>query len=105
MVPAEQFGYGVPIVGVVEDISEHGLCISLEKELPIGQRVVLLGPDHKMIATLRHSSQDEAGMYHAGFEFALDHQWSRDSMWPEHRARAIDPMGLEATRSLAEQAS
>ena len=86
VVPADGAGFGRSMVGVVEDISERGVCVSLEEELRLGHALVLLGVDHKIPAVVRHCKEDEGGMFHVGVEFALGHAWLPEEPWPEHRA-------------------
>ena len=86
VVPSEGPGFGRSMVGVVEDISERGVCLSLEEELRPGRAVVLLGVDHKIPASVRHCAQDDSGAYHVGLEFAAGHAWLPEEPWPRHRA-------------------
>lgn len=75
-----------PVVGVVEDISERGLCISVEVPLRPGSTVELNGTDQVIHATVKHCNSDEAGGYHVGLEFTPSFEWAAGSEWPEHLA-------------------
>ncbi len=75
------------IFGVVEDVSEQGVCMSLDSEFEPGSTVLLHGIEHTVSATVRHCTLDEEGFFHVGFEFAPDHEWSYNGTWPEHVTR------------------
>ena len=96
VVPADGEGFGRSIVGVVEDISQQGVCVSLEEELRPGQALVLLGVEHKIPAAVRHCNRDESGMFHVGVEFAPGHAWLPEEPWPAHRASCPDAQELAA---------
>jgi PilZ domain len=73
------------IVGVVEDVSERGLCVSVDVAMRPGSAVQLRGMGHAIAATIRHCDSDEAGGYHVGLEFPQGYEWAADGEWPEHR--------------------
>ena len=56
-------------MGVVEDVSERGLCVSLDVEMQPGTAVMLREADGGVRGLVRHCTIDEAGGYHVGFEF------------------------------------
>ena len=77
---------GCSLVGVVEDVCEDGLCISLEMELRPGTEVILHESDRDIHATVRHSTEDETGSFHIGVEFERNFEWAQHEPWPTHRA-------------------
>jgi hypothetical protein len=81
-----EFGGETMVVGVVEDISERGLCLSLDAELEPGCQVVLHSIEQAFRAIVRHCTADELGGFHVGFEFSDSSKWDTDDSWPEHRA-------------------
>jgi hypothetical protein len=75
--------------GVVEDVSERGLCVVVETQLEAGDGVILHESGRDIRATVRHCTTDEAGSCHIGFEFDPDYEWADLDPWPQHRAPSL----------------
>ena len=68
---------------LLEDISQHGACLQLEKELPLGTEIVMEVGKLRLTGTIRYCVYREIG-YFLGVEFAPDSQWSQDKFEPKH---------------------
>ena len=82
----EQTGRRLSFVGVLEDVSPEGLCISLEVPVPVGHAVHLHTKGFEGEAAVQYCELNGYG-YQVGLEFKDGYSWSREKWRPQHLTR------------------
>ena len=68
---------------LLEDISQHGTCLQLERELPLGTVITIEVGKVRLTGTIRYCVFREIG-YFLGVEFEQDSEWSQEKFQPQH---------------------
>ena len=84
-------------VANLEDISASGICIQMERPLPIGTEIVVQHGDGQLVGVVRYCFIRQLG-YFMGIEFNEGCVWSTLRFTPEHM---VDPRDLFAHISQA----
>ena len=84
-------------VGLLEDISESGVCLQMERSIPIGAEVIWESPKEVFHGTVRYCVYREIG-YFVGVEFPPGLKWSEEVFQPQH---LLDVRQLEPPAKLA----
>ena len=77
-------------VGNLEDISLSGVCLQLEKELPLGTAIRMLYRGGEMAGVVRYAVLRNQA-YFVGVELSEETKWSSEQFTPQH---LLDPRDL-----------
>lgn len=77
-------------VANLEDISESGVCLQMEVEIPLTTVVRIRYSDGEFLGVVQHCDYQEIG-YYLGVRFEAGCEWSQSSFKPEH---LLDPREL-----------
>jgi hypothetical protein len=86
----ERSGRNRRVVANLEDISLSGVCLQLEKPIPMGAFVRISYPKGEFSGVVRYCMYKEIG-YFAGIQFEVGCRWSKTSFKPLH---LLDPRTL-----------
>ena len=70
-------------MALLEDISPSGMCLQFDIPVPIGARVEIDCPGHKLAGLVRYCVYQEIG-YFVGIELEQSSHWSRQQFEPQH---------------------
>jgi hypothetical protein len=79
------------ITANLEDISNTGVCLQTEEEVPVGTRLEIKHSRGQFSGEVRYCKYSEPVGYFIGVEFAGDSQWTRRQFKPMHM---LDPRRL-----------
>jgi|GEM_PF-374727 len=79
----------------LEDISEHGLCVQLEREIPVGTQVRVQCGEVEIPGEIRYCREELYGWFY-GVAMQPGTQWPKDRFQPKH---LFDPQSLEESLS------
>ena len=68
---------------LLEDISHHGACLQLEREMPLETELSIEHASTRMSGRVRYCVYREIG-YFLGIEFAEDSKWTERKFRPQH---------------------
>lgn len=93
-------------VGLLEDISESGVCFQLESAVPVGAEVTWESPNETFRGKVRYCVYREIG-YFAGVEFPPELKWSEKAFQPQHLldVRNLEPPATVEVNPTPEQSS
>jgi hypothetical protein len=74
----------------LEDISQSGICVQLDHDIPIGTRVAVRYGKGKFAGAVRYSAYRDIGHY-IGVEFEAGTKWNARQFQPQH---LLDPREL-----------
>ncbi len=80
----------------LEDISEHGVCLLAELEIPPGTSVEILAGKSVIKGEVRYCRQDQLGSF-IGVQMEEGSQWRKQFYRPKH---LLDPRALVADKIL-----
>ncbi len=78
------------LVANLEDISQTGACLQVEKPIPLGTEVRMTYPKGELLGTIRYCVFREIG-YFLGLEFDPKTRWTQQQYRPQHM---LDPRRL-----------
>jgi hypothetical protein len=87
-------------VGLLEDISESGVCLQMDSSIAIGSEVTWESPREVFNGTVRYCVYREIG-YFVGVEFPAGMKWSEEVFQPQHLfdVRRLEPPAESAVAS------
>jgi hypothetical protein len=79
----DRLGHSCSATGLLEDISQSGACLQLERTVPLGVSICWRSAEHEFQGTVRYCVYREIG-YFVGVEFAPESRWTEGSFQPQH---------------------
>ncbi len=80
---ADLTGRRVADVGIIEDVNQNGICLSLGIPLPLTAVVKISNDQFEAEGRVRHCSSQDYG-YSVGLEFAEGSEWNSEHWQPQH---------------------
>ena len=80
---ADLTGRRVADVGIIEDVNQNGICLSLGIPLPLSAVVKISNEQLEAEGLVRHCSRQDYG-YSVGLEFADGSEWNPEHWQPQH---------------------
>jgi hypothetical protein len=76
-------------IGLLEDVSTDGLCMNLDRALPVGSRIHLHTKGFEGEAEVRYCDRGDYGFL-IGLEFADGCTWEPEKWRPKHLYTPVD---------------